>query len=279
MECKFMNIIPKNTLQFWFTRIGSSSNFNVIDIQNGTKCCTLSEGEMKMDHKIFQNFEIYKNRPEYQLGKVMHFLESSDENVRSNAQKIVQQYDTLIAACILESNYDEDIAVKQINNCLEWLHSTDFYDAPASTKYHEKFQGGLMLHSLRVVNMVYDIIRTNVFKGIPLYQAVLTALVHDWCKIGLYKPYQRNVKDPNTGNWYQEIAYQYNEMEIPLGHGATSLFLAQRFFTLTVEQACAIRWHMEAYNVCESEKPDLYTANTKYRMVQLIQMCDKLSLL
>lgn len=33
---------------------------------------------------------------------------------------------------------------------VEWLTTTDFFTAPASTRYHSAFEGGLVLHSLNV---------------------------------------------------------------------------------------------------------------------------------
>ena len=62
-----------------------------------------------------------------------------------------------------------------------------------------------------------------------------------------------------------------------LGHGVSSMFLASRFFKLSVEEAAAIRWHMGDYNVADNEMNDLHQANETYPMVQLLQFADRLS--
>ncbi len=65
----------------------------------------------------------------------------------------------------------------------------------------------------------------------------MVALTHDWCKIGLYEVSERNVKDKNTGAWYQEPFYKINEHKpFPFGHGVNSMFVAQRFFHLPLNR-------------------------------------------
>ena len=54
---------------------------------------------------------------------------------------------------------------------LNWLLTTDFFEAPASTKYHGNFAGGLVLHSMHVFdrmsqNCVYEFGR-DCGEGIP----------------------------------------------------------------------------------------------------------------
>lgn len=190
-----------------------------------------------------------------------------------NLEELAEVYDKLITGAYL---------MTQKNNLhiqmLEWLHSTDFYVAPASTRFHESFPGGLLVHSLEVYNKMLELMQVETFKGkINLAEATIVALVHDWCKIGIYESYQKNVKNEVTGQWEKETAYRVNQKGVPLGHGASSAYLATRCMQLTVEQVLAIRWHMSAWSVAEAEKNELVKANTTYPMCSLIQFADVLA--
>lgn len=46
--------------------------------------------------------------------------------------------------------YNENIKREGADKLLEFLSKRDFFTAPASTKYHSAFDGGLVLHSLNV---------------------------------------------------------------------------------------------------------------------------------
>lgn len=160
---------------------------------------------------------------------------------------------------------------------IDWLRTTDFYTAPASTQYHDSVPGGLLTHSLRVYNELIELIKIPAFKSVQLEHAVISALVHDWCKIGLYEMYERNVKNEKTGQWEKVPSYRYNQRGIPLGHGATSMYIAMKMIPLTVEQALAIRWHMGRWDVCQPEYSELQKSNAEYPLVYLLQFADQLA--
>ena len=128
----------------------------------------------------------------------------------------------------------KEIFTSQINrpgavDLMAWLESTDFFTAPASTKYHGAFPGGLVGHSL---NVYYELIsRKNA--GTAESRAIC-ALLHDICKANYY--------EPQDGGGYQV------KDRFPFGHGEKSVFLISRFMRLTDEEALAIRWHMGAYD-------------------------------
>ena len=103
-------------------------------------------------------------------------------------------------------------------------------------------------------------------------------MTHDWCKIGLYSTYQRNVKSETTGKWEQVTAYRREEPTIPLGHGVESLYKTIKAFKITDEEATAIRWHMGEYNVASNEVNELHAANERYPLVQMLQFADRLSI-
>ena len=119
--------------------------------------------------------------------------------------------------------------------CIAWLEKTDFFVAPASTKYHDAHRCGLVKHTLLVAKVMLDLAKLPQFSGINITEAILTALVHDWCKINFYEEYTRNVKDQDTGTWFEQKAYRCKGSQIPLGHGVTSLYMAMRFFRISIE--------------------------------------------
>lgn len=179
---------------------------------------------------------------------------------------------------LLTDAYQTQFGTEDIpTSMLQWIRSTDFYAAPASSNHHESYQGGLLVHSLNVYNHMVDLTTLSIFEKVNVAEATIVALVHDWCKIGYYESYEKNVKNDSTGKWEKKSAYRINQKGIPLGHGATSLYLAMHVMRLTNEQALAIRWHMGEYNVADNEVNELQTANLKYPMVYLIQFADRLA--
>lgn len=202
-------------------------------------------------------------------------------------------YETLLAGCALlraqkyaeETGraYDEGKCIIKIADVLRWLGDTNFYTAPGSTVYHDSYAGGLCDHSIRVathaVKLYYSDVMPAVRRDCTLADVVLTALIHDWCKIDLYEPYMKNVKNDLTGQWEQVEAFKKREDFVaPFGHGASSLYLTMKFFKLSQEEALAIRWHMGEYNVANNEMNELHYANENYPLVFLLQFADRLSI-
>lgn len=195
-------------------------------------------------------------------------------------EELMDAYEKLFIGAYSLSQQSLKVGAKPgYQSALEWLRTTDFYTAPASTQYHESVAGGLVTHSLKVYNKVVDLMKADTFKeSVNIAEAALVALVHDWCKIDYYTVFYRNVKDDNTGKWTQQPGFKVNQKGIPLGHGATSLYLASRVMRLTPEQALAIRWHQSHWNVCKVEENELQKANESFPMVHLIQFADQLAI-
>ncbi len=129
---------------------------------------------------------------------------------------------------------------------LDWLDTTDFFVAPASTKFHSACKYGLVSHSLNVfdVMMKNEEISENKDK---LESIAISALLHDLCKVEFYKESTRNVKNEQTGAW-EKVPYYSIEDKFPFGHGEKSVYLIERFFKLKNEEAIAIRWHMGGFD-------------------------------
>lgn len=230
---------------------------------------------------INESFLNFTARPEYFVYDFMNcYTEFSDLKVTGK-----QIYEKLLVGCVFlrmercGNDSPENLANK-LDDMLDWINGTDFYYAPASTRFHGAYTYGLIEHTLNVVIQACNLFYLPIWKNkLYIEDIVLVALVHDWCKIVLYESYLKNVKNEDTGVWEKTEGYRIRETPMScMGHGASSLFLAQKFFKLTTEEALAIRWHMGEYNVAANEMNDLHQANETYPMVQLIQFADRLSI-
>ncbi len=198
--------------------------------------------------------------------------------------ELIDEYESLLAELIIikhkEAYPDSDTFLpKRLERAFNWLRSTDFYKAPASTIYHGSFEGGLLIHSLEVYNNILTLRTLPQFNDCSVASAALIALVHDWCKIDLYESYEKNVKNEETGQWEKQKAFRHNQKGVPLGHGTSSMFLAQRIFNnMSIDELLAIRWHMSSWYVSDSEKNELQLANENYPLVHLLQFADQLSI-
>lgn len=206
----------------------------------------------------------------------------------------VTYYEELLAKSLIERakqrNPDcEDIQSKvfpYIKYILEWLRNGDFYTCPASTKYHDSCYAGLLTHTLNAYNQLVDLRTVYKFREVVDHQwwsAVFSILVHDWCKIGRYESYWKNVKDDKTGEWNQVSAYKYKEDSVGrLGHATQSLIMAMqlcnsKYTSLTFEEMSAIRWHMDNWDMTTYDAVDLQHCNEKIPMVRMIQFADQLA--
>ena len=125
------------------------------------------------------------------------------------------------------------------------LEKTDYFIAPASTKFHSNFDGGLAFHSNNVVELLIQ--KNEQYKlGLSLDTIYLTGYLHDLCKCNIYEKTMRLKKDEMTGKWIGYASYEINE-NVPLGHGEKSVILLQQFVKLSLEECLMIRWHMGAY--------------------------------
>lgn len=265
---------PYSSFTFWFLPEDFLGNFTVYKTEDQTFVGTFSYDKMP-EGTISEDFERYCKRPEY-------FLSSNRLHISDKASNACY-YDELLAASLLlrkcrKAQVNPDSSITGLRRCLEWLHSTDFYEAPASTQYHESYPGGLVEHHLKVALSAMDMHRLPQFNHIAPDSLILCALVHDWCKIHYYEPYSRNVKNPDSGKWEQVTAYKRSAHPmVPLGHGVTSLILSNRYIGWDVDEGLAIRWHMGEYNVANLEMNELHTANSMYPLVYCLQFADRIA--
>lgn len=145
------------------------------------------------------------------------------------------------------SIYNEKIKRQGADKLFSYLQTTDFYTAPASTRFHGAHESGLLEHSINVYHCLVDYLsreRTKtVYKMDYSEETVaLCALLHDICKTGFYKVDYRNAKN-EQGQW-EKVPYYAIEDTLPYGHGEKSVYIISGFMRLTREEAFAIRYHM-----------------------------------
>lgn len=139
--------------------------------------------------------------------------------------------------------YNENITRKGADKLLAWLQSQDFFTAPASTRYHAAYEGGLLEHSLNVYHVLME--RFDPERD-SAESFALVSLLHDVCKTGFYTVEMRNRKNAR-GEW-ERVPYYAIDDQFPYGHGEKSVYLIERFMRLNTEEAVAIRWHMGGFD-------------------------------
>ena len=129
---------------------------------------------------------------------------------------------------------------------LDFLENSDFFTAPASTRYHGAHEGGLLEHSLNVYDCLSDLCaRAKDRYGLEYSDETIAivGLFHDICKVNFYKVSYRNAKNEATGVW-EKVPYYTIEDSLPYGHGEKSVYMLSSFLHLDREEAFAIRYHM-----------------------------------
>lgn len=145
--------------------------------------------------------------------------------------------------------YRENIFRKGADKLLDYLCSeeSDFFTAPASTRYHGAYAGGLVEHSLNVYACLKDYLSRPRVQSVYRMQfseesIAIAALLHDICKMNFYAVDYRNAKNA-AGQW-EKVPYYKIDDRFPYGHGEKSVYMIQFFMHLRKEEAFAIRWHM-----------------------------------
>lgn len=145
--------------------------------------------------------------------------------------------------------YKANITREGSDKLLEYLLSpqSDFFTAPASTRFHGSYEGGLLEHSLNVYKCLKDYLERSrakeVYKMNYSEESVaISALLHDICKVNFYKVDYRNSKN-EQGVW-EKVPYYTIDDKLPYGHGEKSVYIITGFMRLSREEAFAIRYHM-----------------------------------
>lgn len=144
-----------------------------------------------------------------------------------------------------------------VDKLMDYIRKSDFYAAPASTKFHLSCEGGLLQHSINVLDALRCFLTAIDEEGsewlytvagcpvatIPDESVIIAALLHDICKTYFYTTSWRNAKNEKTGKW-EKVPFYTVDDKMPLGHGPKSAMIIKQYMELTTEEMYAIWWHM-----------------------------------
>ena len=178
------------------------------------------------------------------------------------------------------SAYGEDGDGLVIRNAglMLWLRETGFFTAPASTKYHGAYDGGLYDHSRMVFRRLRELTERNGLVWQRRESPFIVGFFHDLCKIDQYRkvsgdaPAEDGQKRMIPGPGYH---YEFNANTLLKGHGSKSAMLAGRFIDLTEEELLCIRYHMGPYE--REEWNEFDRAIKKYETVLWTHTADMLA--
>lgn len=159
-----------------------------------------------------------------------------------------------------------------IDNLINFIDKTDFYTAPASTRFHGNYEGGLMEHSMKVYEILKEKVKhSSINIEVSEDTLKIITLLHDICKVNYYKVDYRNAKN-ELGVW-EKVPYYTVDDTIPYGHGEKSVMMISEYIKLTSEEKYCIRWHMGF-----TEPKELYStigaAYKKYPLALLLHEAD-----
>ena len=165
-----------------------------------------------------------------------------------------------------------------MDKVVDFLRNTDFYTAPASSKFHSNYKHGLMDHSLIVyllADKYKDLIlseKQELAGEIMDDSIILISLLHDICKTCLYIPVNKWKKD-SSNNWMQYPSYELNDT-FPIGHGEKSVIMLQNIgLKLNPDEMLAIRYHMGFFDDTQNKQAQ-YSAIRMTPLVPILQMAD-----
>lgn len=175
---------------------------------------------------------------------------------------------------------------ENIDYVIEDLEDLGFFEAPASSKNHFNFEGGLVEHSLNVYKIAIMLkeqmikLRPDIVNRIPDDSIAIAALLHDVCKADIYKKVVKKVKN-EIGVWEPQESYNIDYSNFPLGHGEKSVIILLRSgLDLSDDEIIAIRWHMGGWDL-PFQSSEMIASNKKAKdvcpLLTLIHTADTLA--
>lgn len=146
---------------------------------------------------------------------------------------------------------------------LNTLAQNGFFTAPASTKYHGAYEGGLFDHSYEVMQTLVNLTKDNELRWERVYSPYIIGMFHDLCKIDQYRRQPVVLMEGEMIANPEHLPWEYNPDTMFKGHGDKSIILLSQFMTLTEEEVACIRYHMGAFTSKE-EWRDYTNAVHKY---------------
>lgn len=194
--------------------------------------------------------------------------------------------------------YNEHIRREGAKELYNWLEKSSFFEDPASTRFHLSRPGGLVEHSVHVYERLRELytneLARNSNDSVVLSDEeeetlAICGLLHDLCKVGIYKKEPKNqktydpekvkkaqkwqVKHDDMGDFIWETAMGYKvDDQLPYGHGEKSAYIISAFMRLSREEAFAIRYHMGAWQ--DGEKQNAGNAFNMFPLAVMTHLAD-----
>lgn len=209
------------------------------------------------------------------MGKVI----ISDELIASNKDTFL----SILKAAI--SNRDGSLFSDLVN----YLEANNFFESPASTKYHGAVKGGLCDHSLCVYYNLKSLVASKHLGDVISDDSIaIVALLHDIAKAGSYEIDFRNVKvydqkgdkferDGRRYYWESVPFYKLKDAEYRFiygNHEETCEYLVRRFIPLKLEESVAILLHHSGMGWDSVDTNVVSDPYNKYPLAALLHMAD-----
>ena len=173
---------------------------------------------------------------------------------------------------------------RDTSKLISWLETeTDYFTSPASAQQHGNYEGGLLEHSLSVLEFALNSFNW-IIKKKPEYEylkesIIICSLFHDVCKTNCYVKEEKWTKD-SQGKWKSYDGLSYKN-EFPFGHGEKSVLMISKHFELTVPEMLAVRWHMGVFDVAPTlcnYTQMAYNQAASHPLVRIIHTADVLAM-
>ena len=152
-----------------------------------------------------------------------------------------------------------DTGRKGYENVISWLNQVNFYETPASIKWHNNFRGGLAKHSWEVFQ---EALKDPNASSFPLQSIVICSLLHDVCKYNQYSIGSNGESQKTSFTNYRK-------------HGLSSVEILESLGLLLHEdEKQAIWWHMGEYEPSKKYYPDEYKKSLTIPLCQIIRDAD-----
>ena len=177
-----------------------------------------------------------------------------------------------------------------IERLIKKLENSDFFYAPASTKYHAAYEGGLCQHSLNVYYNFLELAKTHNDLDPICYDdesVIIMCLLHDISKMNIYEKTVKNVKkycddgdkydEMGKFRWIAEPGFKTKDNTFVYGsHEMTSEFIVRQFIPLNLDESVAILHHMGGMHY-DCAQDNLGAIFSNYHSALILHTADMMS--
>lgn len=200
----------------------------------------------------------------------------NDELIQKNRDRFID-----LVSSIEREGFNKDLLLFHLDN-------SDFYTAPASTKFHCSYKGGLLQHTLNVYDNLCLLVK-SLNLNIEEDSIKIVSLFHDIAKMNYYESYYKNQKVySETGSkrdeggrfdWQQIKDYKVRDVKerfLYYNHEGTSEFLIRQYCPLKIEESIAILHHHGSISD-DCAKDNITAVYNRYPLAALLHLADMLS--